>query len=556
VRAAIYARVSTEAQEKQATIDSQVADLRRAVSKAGSLLVKEYADDGYSGALLDRPALDRLRDDAKQKLFDEVWIHCPDRLSRKSVHLGILREEITKHGVRIVYLNRPDAKDTPEEKLLEDMEGAIAEYERAKILERTRRGKLHKAQRGVPVGGRAPYGYRYVAGDKNRHEDGHYEIEPEEAEVVRLIFRLLVHDRLSVRAIARELTRRGIPPQRGRLWRTSSLTRVMKNATYHTCVIRYNVTMSVEAESRSPGNGYRRRKSVRRRLRPEKEWVRIELPESLRIIEEKTFQQAQRQLALNSQRSLRNTKHQYLLSKLGRCGECDSPLYGSSYRGKPYYVCGNRQRTFPLKRECPVGSFRAGPLEDAVWSKVCEAVANPELILSQIGKLKERAGKAKASLKRELGGLDKSIAAIEQEERRVLQAYREEVISLEQLRSEIGEVNEKKTRLAAERQSILTRLDGGAPAALGRDEAAEYCRLVRERLARLNGDFEGRRRILGLLVNKIVVQGKDVRIKGIIPASSGDDGGGEGSAAIASTTHWCREHNTASFEFELEAAIP
>jgi hypothetical protein len=236
----------------------------------------------------------------------------------------------------------------------------------------------------------------------------------------------------------------------------------------------------------------------------------------------------------NAEQSSRNTKHDYLLRKLARCGECDSPLFGTAYHGKLYYVCGNRHRTFPLKKECKVGSFKAGPLEDAVWRKVCEAVSDPALILSQIGKIKERAARAQAGLRKELADLAKRIEATGKEEKRVLQAYREEVISLGQLRSEIAAVNESRARLAGERQSVLARLDGGSQPTLGRDDAADYCELVQKRLADLNGDFEAKRRILGLLVNKIVVQGKSVRIKGIIPASAGE-GVGE-SGRIASTT--------------------
>jgi site-specific DNA recombinase len=417
------------------------------------------------------------------------------------------------------------------------MEGAIAEYERAKILERTRRGKLHKAQRGAPVGGRAPYGYKYILGDKNKRLDGYYEIVPEEAEVVRRIFRLLTRDRMSVRGIAMELTRRGIPPQRGKHWRTSSIHRILRNATYYNCRIRYNWSMSVEPEDGNNGNRYRRRKNVSRRVRPENDWVWIPLPESLRIIDEKTFQQAQRQLGVNGQQSSRNTKHEYLLSKLLKCGNCDSPLYGSSCHGKLYYVCGNRARTFPLKKECPVGAFKAEPLESAVWAKVCDVVADPELILSQMGKMQANARRGQAAAHSELEKMERAIAAAALEEGRLLDAFREKVISMDQLRDQIGKVNEKKTRLAAEKQSILTRLDGGAPATLGRDDAAEYCKLVQKRLAGLNGDFEAKRRILGLLVDKIVVQGKRVRIKGIIPGRSAEDEAQGSSAAIASTTH-------------------
>jgi site-specific DNA recombinase len=519
LRAAIYARVSTDKQERQATIASQLADVRQAIADAGSVLVREYMDDGYSGELLDRPDLDRLRDDAKQKAFEELWIHSPDRLSRKFIHQGLLQEEITRHGIRIVYFNRPEAKDTPEERLLENVQGVIAEYEKAKILERTRRGKTHKARNGFVVGGWAPYGYRYVPGDRNQSEPGHYEIMLDEAKVARLIFRLLVHEALSVRAIARELTRRGVPPQRGKHWRTSTIHRILRNTTYIGLTYYYK-HMAVEPENGNNGNPYRRRKNACQRLRPKSEWIPIPLSESLRIIDEKTFQQAQRQLIANAEQSPRNTRHEYLLRGFLRCGNCDSPLYGSPCHGRFYYVCGNRQRTFPLKRECPVGAVSADPLENAVWAKICEVIANPALILAQMDKLQAKARRGQVVIRSELERMDKAVAVTELEEGRLLDAYREKVISMGQLRDQMAKVSDKRKRLNEERGALATKLDGSVPDGLDKDAAARYCDMVGKRLEILSGDFEGKRRILGLLVSKIVLQGKTVRIRGIIPAVS------------------------------------
>ena len=114
MRAAIYARVSTEAQEKQQTIASQVAELREYASQNDISITKEYIDNGYSGELFERPDLDKLRDDARDKLFDAVLIHSQDRLSRKFIHSGLIQEELKKYGISVIFLNRPDAKDTPE----------------------------------------------------------------------------------------------------------------------------------------------------------------------------------------------------------------------------------------------------------------------------------------------------------------------------------------------------------------------------------------------------------------------------------------------------------
>jgi site-specific DNA recombinase len=283
MRPRIYAKVSTEKQEKEKTIQSQLADLREFSQKDDLSVDHEYIDEGYSGGLLDRPALDRLRDDAKKGLFDKLLVHSPDRLSRDFVHLCLLRDELAGHGVKIIYLNRPERGDTPEDKLLENVEGVVAEYEKAKILEPTRRDKLHKATAGFVVGGKAPHGYRYVPGDKNRREPGHYEVVKKEAEVVQVMFRLLVNDKMSTRGIARELTKRGIAPRHGKHWRTSTVHRILRNETYIGTTY-YNKHMAAEPQNGNGGNGYRRRKNASLKLRPVEQWIPIELPKSLSIL--------------------------------------------------------------------------------------------------------------------------------------------------------------------------------------------------------------------------------------------------------------------------------
>ena len=136
----------------------------------------------------------------------------------------LIEDELKKYGIKFTYLNRPSSNDSPEEELLHSMQGVIAEYEKAKIQERTRRGKLHKVKRGNIVGSIAPYGYLY--------KDGHYVINDVEAYNVRLIFGFFLENRLSIRAIARELTKRGIKPRKGVQWRTSTLHRILRNETY------------------------------------------------------------------------------------------------------------------------------------------------------------------------------------------------------------------------------------------------------------------------------------------------------------------------------------
>jgi site-specific DNA recombinase len=215
MRTAIYARVSTEGQEKQETINSQLADLREYASQNNMDIVEEYIDNGYSGELFDRPALDKLRDDAKNRLFSALLVHSPDRLSRKFIYNGIIQEEFKRYNISVIFLNRPDAKDTPEDNLLAGVQGVIAEYEKAKILERTRRGKIHKARSGIIMGSVPPYGYKC--------SDGKYLVDPDEAEIVKLIYELFTEKRMKIRTIVRELMDRNIPSRNRKLWRVSTI---------------------------------------------------------------------------------------------------------------------------------------------------------------------------------------------------------------------------------------------------------------------------------------------------------------------------------------------
>ncbi len=182
LRAAIYARVSSDPQAQQGTIDSQIVDLRQRVQADGLALDEElcFIDDGYTGSTLIRPALERLRDTAWAGGFQRLYVHSPDRLARKYAWQVLLVEELQRSGVELVFLNRTIGA-SPEEDLLLQMQGMIAEYERTKIMERSRRGKRHAARRGsVSVLCGAPYGYRYIG----KHEgDGqaYYQVDFEQA---------------------------------------------------------------------------------------------------------------------------------------------------------------------------------------------------------------------------------------------------------------------------------------------------------------------------------------------------------------------------------------
>src|SRR3972149_3149181 len=203
---AIYARVSSDQQAEAGTIASQIAALREQVEHDGCTLLDTmmFSDEGYSGATLVRPALDQLRDLVAMQSLDRLYVHSPDRLARKYAYQVLLVEEFQSFGVTVVFLNRP-LGETAEDNLLLQIQGIMAEYERAKILERSRRGKRHAARTGnVSVLSAAPYGYRYIT-KQDGGGQARYEIDLEEARVVRQIFGWVGVQRLSIGEVSRRL---------------------------------------------------------------------------------------------------------------------------------------------------------------------------------------------------------------------------------------------------------------------------------------------------------------------------------------------------------------
>jgi len=232
-RIALYARVSSDHQAHEGTIDSQVASLRTYCAEHQYRVEEDliFCDNGVSGTTLARRGLDALRDKAVAGDLDRVVVLCPDRLARKHTHQLLLVEEFHRLGVEIEFTNHVIAQ-TPEDQLLFHVQGVIAEFEREKILERSRRGKLHRARNGkVSALAQAPYGYVYLRA-MNRDET-RYEIHPHEAEVVRQIFTWFTEEHLRIEAIARRLTREQIPTrQQHGGWNASVLWNLLRNPAY------------------------------------------------------------------------------------------------------------------------------------------------------------------------------------------------------------------------------------------------------------------------------------------------------------------------------------
>lgn len=234
LQVALYARVSSEQQAEAKTIESQVAEIHARIAADGFDLssVLEFMDEGYSGSTLVRPALERLRDVAAAGGIDRLYVHCPDRFARNYAYQVLLVEELTQRGVEVIFLNRPLGQ-TPEDQLLLQVQGVIAEYERAKFLERSRRGKRHAALEGhVGILCHAPYGYRYV----NKQEGGgeaRFEIVFDEARVVQQVYTWVGQDRCTINEVCRRLHQAGVRTRTGKeYWDHKTIWDMLKNPAY------------------------------------------------------------------------------------------------------------------------------------------------------------------------------------------------------------------------------------------------------------------------------------------------------------------------------------
>src|SRR4051812_6092482 len=453
MRAAIYARVSTGRQERDQTIDGQLTALRQWVQSQSHDLRPEhvFTDEGYSGSRLDRPGLDRLRDAAREGAFDVLAVYSPDRLARKYAYQVLLLEELRKDSCEVVFVNHP-LSDDPHDQLLLQIQGAVAEYERAALGERFRRGKLQKARAGHWVAGKSPYGYRYVP--KRDGEPGHLVIDEAEAAVVRLLYRWLIDERMTVRQILKRLAAGPWRPRSGkRLWSNAVVHRILSDPVYRGTG--YHNRYSFEAPKRPRKRGPRSGERTCRRPRPREEWVAIPVPA---IIDEGTQQQAAAQLARNSALSFRNNaRNDYLLRCLLSCGTCGLAMFGVTLRdgaGQPqyrYYKCHGKDCVARDRdRPCPRRPVKADELEAAVWKHVEQLLNDPETLLNQFEALAAQADAQKATEGEEEHHAESQVRRLDREEQRLLDAYQAEVIDL-------AELKDRRQRISARRQAMAAQ---------------------------------------------------------------------------------------------------
>lgn len=514
---ALYARVSSEEQREGQTIDSQVAELERFAKQSVWEIAMVYKDEGWSGAILARPALDRLRDDASKGIFDAVLINDVDRLARDVTHLGVIKRDLERLGVQVIFCRLP-AEKSPTHNLMVNILGSFAEFERELIADRTRRGKRHKVEaRKQFLGSIAPYGFRYTRKDRTANNEGILEINHEEAAVVRQIYSWVDHEALSARQVVGLFNRDSIRPRRGsKKWARSSVLRILRGEVY-AGVWYYNKHESCEPANPLKNDKYRRSPKSSTRLRLRSEWLPVELPEQLHIIPRHQWERVQRQLDQNLAFSPRNARHKYLLRGLVRCAGCGARYVGEPCHGRFYYRCYARCKKVPTIKE--------DTLNESVWTALKEAILNPQIIIESVVKHNETRNAEANNRRDEIAQVEKSTQQLETEESRLFEAYRLGVISAAQLGGELEKLNARRSLMDA-RIATLNEQAPKLSLPVITQSVSDYCALIANRLEAISS--EGKQRLLRLLINEVVFDGSTARIRGVIP-SARDAQGTEGS---------------------------
>jgi site-specific DNA recombinase len=540
LRVATYARVSTEEQKEGQTIDSQVTELERFAADRNWLVIDVYKDDGWSGALLARPELDRLRDDATKGVFDAVLINDVDRLARDVTHLGIVKRDLERKGIQVIFRKLP-ADNSPTQNLMVNILGSFAEFERELIADRTRRGRVHKVEvRKQYLGGNTSYGYNYIPMDQTATGQGILEIAREEAAVVRQMFAWVDVEGLSARRVLNRLNERRISPRKGaQTWSKSSVLRILHNQMY-AGVWHYNKFQSFANESPPKGKVYRRHVNSGKKLRQRGEWIPLQLLDSLRIVDHAQWLRVQEQLKRNTAFSPRNEKHSYLLKSLVQCGGCGSRYVGEPCHGKFYYRCIRRCKRCPTVRE--------EVLNKAVWGAIRDAILNPAIIADQIEQRMSDVTAQAQTIEESAHEAERALGQIQSEETRLIEAYRLEALSPAQLGSELEKLSARRRSIETAQETVNREQLGSSPVQ-AKKSVLEYCTAIATRLGTF--DHDDVRHLLRTLIRRVIFHGTHIHIQGEVPLDASPESGSptphepiDPNSGIATTTASCRGRNS------------
>ena len=516
-RAATYARVSdkSQAEDDKTSLYEQVADMESYCMKEGLTITARYQEVGH-GWSKGRPEFQRMLADARSGLFDTIVCWKSDRLSRGMYPAAALMEVVEAHQVQLKAVM--DAIDMKTFGLM----AAIGKIEIDNFRERASMGRRGMAKQGRIPTSEVPYGYRRGGG-------GNPEIEEDESDIVRRIFRQYVHEGMGAYRIARELMADGIPTKhRGTHWNRSTVSRMLSNATYK------GTWWYGRQRHTLTENGRRVQKQ------PEDTWIAIPVPQ---LVDETTWEKAQEAKIHRTNRAKRNTKVVYMLQHLVRCTECGMLLGGKATRqrtirrnGKVYYYevepphrfyrCYGISKGMYGCREHPI--IRADKLEGLVWNEVTRVAQTPELIIAGINSARGSDG---GLLKVQVEQVERELGQVQGEDDRAIRLHVSGKISETQLDRQRKFILEKSQKLQAKLEECRS-LEAAAAHAEGlRRRVLQWSESVRGSLQAPT--LEERREILLHLLDGVTIDGED-KVSITLSIST------EKLVAIEELGIWCR----------------
>ena len=517
IRVALYARVSSQQQADAHTIDSQIQAIEKRIADDGFRIDEDcrFCDEGYSGSELLRPALELLRDRVAASMIDRIYVHTPDRLARKYAHQALLMEEFEKHRCKIIFGDHQGLADNPETNLLVQMQGVIAEYEREKILERTRRGRRHAAASGnLSVFGGAPYGYRYIKKTKPGGK-ATWEIDPVRSKHVALMFRLVGEQGLSLAAVCRELQNSGIKTAKGNLkWSTTTVHDILTNSAYHGQA-RYGKQRLVP---RKPGKRAKRgdpqipRQAKVTQSTSLEDQVIISVPA---IVSVSLFEEVGKTMENNRKRQRERSAVKHLLSGLTLCGKCGSAYCGHRQRGSNayfYYRCIGtdryRRSDGALCDNRPVNGDR---LEEYVWSDVIGLLQNPARLRAELVRRQDQSAQSETSLNE----LSRRVEQVRGRLDRLIDAYESGLLEKQEFEQRIVPLRSEHDRELVALSSLRGKLNEGNDEATAEEVLSRLSAEVGDQLETASAEL--RRTIIKLLIRRIEIHADEIRIVYKVP---------------------------------------
>jgi len=430
-KAVIYCRTSSDKQREEETIQDQVYKNKLSCQKNGSVVFKEYLDDGWSGATIKRPALTELFEDAQKGEFQEVYLTNLSRLSRDAIKQGVALEKLKRNDVK-VFVDGKALEDTKEGKFLITTLGAAHELQKEMIIESTSAGRERSIRNGKLIMSTTPYGLRFKTDKRGQYirdekKGKIVELDPEESKVIRDIF----NSYLSLQSpyfVAKKLNKKGLRTRRGAVWAHSYIREILKNKVYIGQWY-YGKRQAAEPKKRKNKDFIKRLKTSSI-FRDEREWTIFPVPA---IIDEGTFYTAQ-EIFKRRARMIQPFQKKYLLSGFIYCGKCGSRMYGKrlfGYKRKNaikapeyfYYDCGNKTKLGENgKLKCYAKSVRIESADNAVWDKIVELFNNPKEVFKYAKLLNDKENNVNI-LTKQRDAIKSKIEAAKEGEQKVLELY-------------------------------------------------------------------------------------------------------------------------------------